>query len=640
MHMIAIGKLIMMRVKVYRLMRAKGIARGKSYLSFIDRLHYWNAKWLHCGCIKTHFRVNRDKPYIIKLFKMYVTMTTAGTFPHFVLTAILGFIGGIILSYAYFFMSAVVLDMSTYSAFYVSAFLCIFLTIGMAFFEGVRCVVMSVLPETCTSRARAMLISIALFLLISGPGSNILFNTRQLTDTIACTQEQVGAISHNLTELYKKPIRIMKQGISYLMKSIKPVIDKLKSIVSWIKDAVLTIARIIKKVSKWLAVFKINCHTIGGIPLEICTRTIDKWLKSCEDTFWKEVCSPIKILTWICFPFKTIATICAIKNFIKENIFDVLKAKIKDLGHFLKTIFYVKVSFHHSYNFKTNQSKSLRDVYKGVHESQKQRLQFFLGIIHFMKFVLGMYIAYVLITAFIYRYRFFYQTRYDNRHVNQFLIDLDTKRATINRQTLFPLTASEKTTYVALSSLRLTALERRSFLRGSVYLIMACLKTSFIFLIDVFLFFILDLVHNHGRISFYFGRDKSIFGAEGSGFFYTLYSLFNNLFNVFDIELRFDTGPCLPQAIPVDYLVYQRIAVIMGFAWVMSLMQPFALRFRNYVMSNYYPHIARRRAVWLYNHILQTRGVFSQYVRRTLFTRGAIGLRSEKPDPYKWLIAR
>ena len=72
----------------------------------------------------------------------------------------------------------------------------------------------------------------------------------------------------------------------------------------------------------------------------------------------------------------------------------------------------------------------------------------------------------------------------------------------------------------------------------------------------------------------------------------------------------------------------------------MSLLQPFALRFRNYIMSYYYPAIARRRAVWLYNHILQTRGVLSQYVRRTLFTRGALGLRSEKPDLYKWLIAR
>lgn len=53
--------------------------------------------------------------------------------------------------------------------------------------------------------------------------------------------------------------------------------------------------------------------------------------------------------------------------------------------------------------------------------------------------------------------------------------------------------------------------------------------------------------------------DKSIIGAEGSGFFYTLYNLFNGIFNVFDIELRFDTGPCLPQPIPINWLLYERI---------------------------------------------------------------------------------
>lgn len=47
--MLSIGKVLLMRVKAYRLQRAKTIAldisRKKTpYISFIDRLHYWNAK--------------------------------------------------------------------------------------------------------------------------------------------------------------------------------------------------------------------------------------------------------------------------------------------------------------------------------------------------------------------------------------------------------------------------------------------------------------------------------------------------------------------------------------------------------------------------------------------------------------------
>lgn len=78
----------------------------------------------------------------------------------------------------------------------------------------------------------------------------------------------------------------------------------------------------------------------------------------------------------------------------------------------------------------------------------------------------------------------------------------------------------------------------------------------------------------------------------------------------------------------------------MIFAWIMAFMQPVGIRFRNYVMSHYYPEAARRRAVWLYNHILQTRGYFTTFVRRQLLGTGSLGLRTERIDIYKWLIAR
>lgn len=54
-------------------------------------------------------------------------------------------------------------------------------------------------------------------------------------------------------------------------------------------------------------------------------------------------------------------------------------------------------------------------------------------------------------------------------------------------------------------------------------------------------------------------EDRSLIGAEGSGIFYRIYTFFNSLLKPFEIELRFDTGPCLPQPIPPDWLTYERI---------------------------------------------------------------------------------
>lgn len=72
----------------------------------------------------------------------------------------------------------------------------------------------------------------------------------------------------------------------------------------------------------------------------------------------------------------------------------------------------------------------------------------------------------------------------------------------------------------------------------------------------------------------------------------------------------------------------------------MLLFQPFGLRFRNYIMSAYYPETARKRAVYLYNYILQTRGTISLYIRRNIFRRAAFGLRTDRPNLRKWLLAK
>jgi hypothetical protein len=47
-------------------------------------------------------------------------------------------------------------------------------------------------------------------------------------------------------------------------------------------------------------------------------------------------------------------------------------------------------------------------------------------------------------------------------------------------------------------------------------------------------------------------------------------------------------------------------------------MEPVGLRLQNVVMSYYYPERARQRALWLYNHILRSRGSFLTFIRRQL----------------------
>lgn len=57
---------------------------------------------------------------------------------------------------------------------------------------------------------------------------------------------------------------------------------------------------------------------------------------------------------------------------------------------------------------------------------------------------------------------------------------------------------------------------------------------------------------------------------------------------------------------------------IIFLCWVLAFLEPAGLRLQNLVMCYYYPERARQRAVWLYNHILRSRGSFLKFIRRQL----------------------
>lgn len=68
----------------------------------------------------------------------------------------------------------------------------------------------------------------------------------------------------------------------------------------------------------------------------------------------------------------------------------------------------------------------------------------------------------------------------------------------------------------------------------------------------------------------------------------------------------------------------------MGLISLLTLLQPYAKRIRNMVMSHYHPDVAKERSVWLYNHILRSRGNFLSFARRRL--RRMFGLREKMPQ--------
>ena len=71
----------------------------------------------------------------------------------------------------------------------------------------------------------------------------------------------------------------------------------------------------------------------------------------------------------------------------------------------------------------------------------------------------------------------------------------------------------------------------------------------------------------------------------------------------------------------VFFLLFSSIGVIYLLCLIMTISESYGLRLRHLIMGCYYPKRERQRAVWLYNHIVKSRGGIIQRARKRM--RGA-----------------
>lgn len=72
---------------------------------------------------------------------------------------------------------------------------------------------------------------------------------------------------------------------------------------------------------------------------------------------------------------------------------------------------------------------------------------------------------------------------------------------------------------------------------------------------------------------------------------------------------------CLPHPHRPDYKKYVKIGGLIFISWFMLFLEPFGLRLRSVIMSNYYPEKSSERTVWLYHQILRKRSSLMNFAK-------------------------
>nr|XP_018907459.1 PREDICTED: DC-STAMP domain-containing protein 2-like [Bemisia tabaci] len=590
--------------------------------------------YLFCGLCKLWLSKFLNQFAAWKKFQKFrIRITTDGTLENRTCTSTLGIFGGLILAYCVFTFLVFEMNFSYSKTLILCCVLGSFLSVGLAVSANVRCVVLMALPELFTQRGRQALLAYALLLTMTGPSKNVLHNTKVLTESLACTVEQLKVATQGLRELIKAPFYAIKAALVAIVKAFKVIVKKVKEMLLAIKRIMVSLVRVIESAVEWLLGGVSTCNDKFGSPFQRCISSIEEAVAGCKSSVpkWADLCSAAYAVDLVCYPVKFVDYFCEFVSFISDDVLAGIRRKIKEFERKLKTMFYVKITFSHSFSFQTNQTKTVRDVASDIIAEVKKRTHWFTHLFTWMSFTFMILLLYVIYQVIYYRIRYLSSLSFDNKYLTDNFYEIDFKRTRQDLDTVIPLTRYERSQYIELTSIRLLKKERESLLNSFWFLFLTGYRLGVHMLLDFALYWILSLIHRYGRLQVNVDIPKSInMLAKGNGMLADMYRSVAKALKPLGLEMHMDTLPCLPIPSPPDWYRYKQIWALMGLISLLTLLQPYAKRIRNMVMSHYHPDVAKERSVWLYNHILRSRGNFLSFARRRL--RRMFGLREKMPQ--------
>ncbi|XP_014607665.1 PREDICTED: uncharacterized protein LOC106788694 [Polistes canadensis] len=608
------------RTYEYEKLRSIELTKGAKGLTWSQRLR--RKKLRLKRKVKNFWKSVTSFPEDSWLHKKAYLLRTNGTFENYILKSIFGFFGGIFLTYLFFMFFVVQLNFSLTSATLLCSIIGVILTLGLSFFTGVRCVIFLLLPQFFSKRGRQALIAYAFILTLTGPGKNVLRNISVLTESLVCGQEQLKEAVKSVLDIIKEPFYALKEAIMKVTKAVRIIVSRIKQTFIAIKRLVLSIIKVITAVFQWLGSVVNICNKRLGTPYERCQKVFEGAVADCRaklGPIFGGICDLTYIVSVLCWIVKPLDFICMLVSYVADAIVGAVKKKIRKFTRHMKTMFYVKVKFSHSFHFVTNKTKSIHEIATDISTEIKSRRERFIAIFDWVNCLTAFFIFFMLLRVLHYRYKWLTSERFDNRYITNDIRTIDLIRARQDKETILPLNPRERNRYVSMTSIRLIKIERIKLAKSVIFLCLSTMKICMHIVTDYSLYWILSLIRYHGRIDTQIDQPNSVgVYVSGTGFLAELYRSIVKAFTPHIKDIEISSVPCLPDPIPPNYDGYIRILSLIFFCWIMTIFEPYSLRLRQLVMCQYHPDRAKQRAAWLYNHIMRSRGSFVKYARRQL----------------------
>ncbi|KPJ07311.1 DC-STAMP domain-containing protein 2 [Papilio machaon] len=483
------------------------------------------------------------------------------------------------------------------------------------------CLVFLLIPQFFSRVGRYTLTCYALVLILTGPATNTLKNSEVLSESMACHQEQIKTSVKDIMDSIKNPFNAMKDWIERMTEGIKGIAKKLKTTLITTHRLVINIANVLESSFPWLNSITKKCNQKLGTPYQHCVRMLNlgsssRILRSKVPRFFNfDYLAEVS-----CQSLKRFRRICEIADYTRTTIVATMKRKFKSFARRVQSLFYVKIHFHHSYSFSSNASRSASQVAAGIVTEIRNRADPLLTWLSWSSCVTSLFLLLIIFRAKKYQHMYDTRSRFDNRYVTKELRNLDFERLKEGKETVLPLNRREKAKYITTTSFRLLASEKVYLTRSIVHMVITTFKLLIHMAADYSLYWVLMTIRYHERFQTPLQPGPTNVGVHisGSG---PVAEMLRSLIGFLTIPLTAhpsSTVSCLPNPAPPDLYRYTQIGVLIFLLWFFALFEPYGLRLSHVIMGHYRPERAKARALWLYNHILKSRGGFMKFARRKL----------------------
>lgn len=171
----------------------------------------------------------------------------------------LGITAGITVGYMSFFFFSTAFAHAPHIATLAACSVMLFAVFGIAFSEGVRCVLLITLPYFLSSRTRWLLLMVATGLVTTGPALNFMHNSGNFRNGIACVMGQVSSNVELIGKITKAPLGLIKNQLGPFLDDINNQLTQVRDAIKMIKDAILMVTKVLDTKSDWVRTMIESC---------------------------------------------------------------------------------------------------------------------------------------------------------------------------------------------------------------------------------------------------------------------------------------------------------------------------------------------------------------------------------------------